>query len=361
MTAELFEADRHRLPQLRRTDRDRGMDRDTPFWSERRQCNRAQRGDGLVFRSDSARSSRKRADRQRRRCRQAVPEWRCNGLSRPDQYFRGFAGQVASGRIAPGDEVRILPSGRIGRIDRIVTRDGDLPGAIAGQSVTLSLTQEIDCSRATSSPRRRTRPTPQISSRLPSSGWQTSRWFRPRLLAKLATQTATATIAQPKHQLNVNTLEELAAKTLEFNAIGVAEITTDRPIVFEPYRDLAGGAPNRVLGGFILIDKLTNATVAAGMLHFALRRAENVHWQALDVSRETHARLKGQKPAVLWFTGFPARASRPSPTLARRSGLDGGTLSRSTATTSATASTRTRASPKPTGSRISAASARWRN
>jgi bifunctional enzyme CysN/CysC len=121
---------------------------------------------------------------------------------------------------------------------------------------------------------------------------------------KLATQTATATVAHPKHQLNVNTLEELAAKTLDLNAIGVADVTTDRPMVFEPYRDAAGGPPNRTLGGFILIDKLTNATVAAGMLHFALRRAENVHWQALDVSRETHARIKGQKSAVLWFTGL---------------------------------------------------------
>src|SRR5678815_2979342 len=114
----------------------------------------------------------------------------------------------------------------------------------------------------------------------------------------------TATVAHPKHQLNVNTLEELAAKTLDLNAIGVAELTTDRPVVFENYEGSDGGPPNRALGGFILIDKLNNATVAAGMLHFALRRAENVHWQALDVSRETHARLKGQKPAVLWFTGL---------------------------------------------------------
>ena len=121
---------------------------------------------------------------------------------------------------------------------------------------------------------------------------------------KLATQNATATVAHPKHQLNVNTMEELAAKTLDLNAIGVAEITTDRPLVFEPYSDGAGGPPNRQLGGFILIDKLNNTTVAAGMLHFALRRAENVHWQALDVGREMHARLKGQKPAVLWFTGL---------------------------------------------------------
>ena len=226
-------------------------------------------------------------------------------VSRPDQHFRGFAGQIASGQVAPGDEVRILPSGRIGRIDRIVTLDGDLDEAVAGQSVTLTLTQEIDCSRgdvitAAKDP-------PHAADQFEATiVWMAD---EPMIAGrgywiKLATQAATATVAQPKHQLNVNTLEELAAKTLDLNAIGVAEITTDRPIVFESYRSETGGAPNRVLGGFILIDKLTNATVAAGMLHFALRRADNVHWQALDVGRETHARLKGQKPAVLWFTGL---------------------------------------------------------
>ena len=226
-------------------------------------------------------------------------------VSRPDQNFRGFAGQLASGSVAPGDEVRILPSGRIGRIDRIVTMDGDLERAGAGESVTLTLTQEIDCSRgdviaAAKDP-------PHAADQFEATlVWMADEPMIPGrgYWLKLATQSATATVAQPKHQLNVNTLEELAAKSLELNSIGVAEITTDRPVVFEPYRSEDGGPPNRVLGGFILIDKLTNSTVAAGMLHFALRRAENVHWQALDVGRETHARLKGQKPAVLWFTGL---------------------------------------------------------
>ncbi len=226
-------------------------------------------------------------------------------VNRPDQHFRGFAGQIAGGRVAPGDEVRILPSGRIGRIDKIVTMDGDLSEAVAGQSVTLTLTQEIDCSRgdvivAAKAP-------PHAADQFEATIiWMSDEPMIPGrgYWLKLATQNATATVAQPKHQLNVNTMEELAAKTLELNAIGVAEITTDRPIVFEAYADGAGGPPNRQLGGFILIDKLTNATVAAGMLHFALRRAENVHWQALDVGRETHARLKGQRPAVLWFTGL---------------------------------------------------------
>ncbi|HVF38012.1 MAG TPA: sulfate adenylyltransferase subunit CysN [Sphingomicrobium sp.] len=226
-------------------------------------------------------------------------------VSRPDQHFRGFAGQVAIGRVAPGDEVRILPSGRMSTVERIVTQGGDLAEAVAGQSVTLTLADEIDCSRgdviaAATDP-------PHAADQFEA----TIVWMADEPMVagrgywlKLATQTATATVAHPKHQLNVNTLEHLAASTLELNAIGVAEVTTDRPIVFEPYRDDRGGAPNRVLGGFILIDKLTNGTVAAGMLHFALRRAENIHWQALDVSRETHARLKGQKPAVLWFTGL---------------------------------------------------------
>src|SRR3546814_848103 len=115
---------------------------------------------------------------------------------------------------------------------------------------------------------------------------------------KLATQSVSATIQQPKYEINVNTLDHLAAKTLELNGIGVVELSTDKPIVFETYAD------NHSLGGFILIDKLTNATVAAGMLHFSLRRAQNVHWQATDVSRDFHAALKNQKPAVLWFTGL---------------------------------------------------------
>ena len=226
-------------------------------------------------------------------------------VNRPDQHFRGFAGQIASGIVKPGDEVRILPSGRTTTIARVVTMDGDLDEAVAGQSVTLTLADEVDCSRgdviaAAKDP-------PHAADQFEATiVWMADEEMVPGkgYWLKLGTQTTTATVAHPKYQLNVNTLEQLAAKTLDLNAIGVADVTTDRPIVFEPYRDAAGGAPNRALGGFILIDKLTNATVAAGMLHFALRRAENVHWQALDVSRETHARLKGQKPAVLWFTGL---------------------------------------------------------
>jgi bifunctional enzyme CysN/CysC len=225
-------------------------------------------------------------------------------VSRPSHDFRGFAGQIASGTIALGDSVRILPSGRTTTIDRIVTMGGDLDEAVAGQSVTLTFADEVDCSRGDVIAAAQDAPhaADQFEARIV---WMDEEHLVPGrgYWLKLGTQMVTATVAAPKYQLNVNTLEELAAKTLELNAIGIAEVTTDRDLVFEPYA-VPGGAPNRALGGFILVDKVSHATVAAGMLHFALRRAENIHRQALDVSRETHAGLKGQKPAVLWFTGL---------------------------------------------------------
>src|SRR4051812_23912553 len=225
-------------------------------------------------------------------------------VNRPNQNFRGFSGQIVSGMMGPGAEVRILPSGRTTRIDRIVTMDGDLDEAIAGQSVTVTLTDEVDCSRgdviaaAADSPEAADQFEATIvwmadNELLPGRGY----WM------KIGTQAVTAIVHQPKYEINVNTLEHLAAPTLGLNAIGVAELATDREIVFEPYA-VEGTSPNRALGGFILIDKLTNATVACGMLHFALRRSLNIHRQHLDVSRETHATIKGQKPAVLWFTGL---------------------------------------------------------
>ncbi|HET9811359.1 MAG TPA: sulfate adenylyltransferase subunit CysN [Sphingomicrobium sp.] len=225
-------------------------------------------------------------------------------VNRPDQSFRGFAGQIAAGSAGPGTEVRILPSGRTTRVARVTTMDGDLEQAIAGQSVTVTLEDEIDCSRgdviaaANDAPEAADQFEATIvwmseDELLPGRGY----WM------KIGAQTATAMVQEPKYEVNVNTLDHLAAKTLGLNAIGVAEISTDREIVFEPYA-ADGISPNRALGGFILIDKATNATVGAGMLHFALRRALNIHRQHLDVGRETHAALKGQKPAVLWFTGL---------------------------------------------------------
>ncbi len=220
-------------------------------------------------------------------------------VNRPNLDFRGFAGLIASGTVSPGDTVRVLPSGKTSTVARIVTQDGDLDKAVAGQSVTLTLADEIDCSRgdviaAADAP-------PQVADQFEATlVWMADDALIPGrgYWLKLGTQLVSATIHPPKYTVNVNTMEHVAAKTLELNAIGVAELATDKPITFEPYAD------SRTLGGFILIDKITNATVAAGMLHFALRRAQNVHWQALDISREAHAALKNQKSAVLWFTGL---------------------------------------------------------
>jgi len=224
-------------------------------------------------------------------------------VNRPNLDFRGFAGQIAGGTVKPGDAVRVLPSGKTSTVKSIATFDGDLAEAVAGQSVTLTLADEIDCSRGdvlavADDP-------PQSADQFQATlVWMSDEALKPGrgYWLKLATQTVSATVAQPEHEVNVNDPggagSHLAAKTLELNSIGVCEVTTDRPIVFEPYHQ------SRELGGFILIDKLTNATVAAGMIRFCLRRAQNVHWQALEISREAHAALKGQKPAVLWFTGL---------------------------------------------------------
>ncbi|MBN8803884.1 MAG: sulfate adenylyltransferase subunit CysN [Sphingopyxis terrae] len=220
-------------------------------------------------------------------------------VNRPNLDFRGFAGQLASGKVKPGDAVRILPSGKTTTIDRIVTLDGDLDEAVAGQSVTLTLADEVDCSRgdviaAADAP-------PETADQFEA----TLVWMADEAMIagraywlKLATQSVSATVQAPKYEINVNTLDRLAAKTLDLNGIGVVEVSTDKPITFEAYAD------NKTLGGFILIDKLTNATVAAGMLHFSLRRAQNVHWQAGDIDRDMRANLKNQRPALLWFTGL---------------------------------------------------------
>jgi bifunctional enzyme CysN/CysC len=220
-------------------------------------------------------------------------------VNRPNLDFRGFSGLIASGSVKPGDAIRVLPSGKTSTVSSIVTLDGDLDEAVAGQSVTICFADEVDCSRgnviaAADAP-------PEVSDQFEA----TLVWLDDDALIpgraywlKLGTQTVSATVQPPKYIVNVNTMEQLAAKTLELNAIGVAELATDKPIVFEAYAD------SRTLGGFILIDKITNRTVGAGMLHFSLRRAQNVHWQATDIGRAEHASLKNQKAKVLWFTGL---------------------------------------------------------
>jgi bifunctional enzyme CysN/CysC len=220
-------------------------------------------------------------------------------VNRPDLDFRGFAGQIAGGRVRPGDRVRILPSGRESAVARVVTYDGDLEEAVAGQSVTITLTDEVDVSRgdvlaAATAP---ASVADQFESHIVWMSEEPMLPGRPYLL-KVGTRTVGVTVAQPKYKVNVNTLEHTAAKTLELNEIGVCNINLDRPVPFDPYGE------NRDMGGFVLIDRFTNNTVAAGLLHFALRRADNVHWQAIEVDKEAHANLKGQRPALVWFTGL---------------------------------------------------------
>jgi len=220
-------------------------------------------------------------------------------VNRPNLDFRGFSGLIATGSVKAGDKIRVLPSGKTSEITRVVTYDGDLDEAVAGQSVTVCFADEIDCSRGS---------VISVADNPPQTADQfeaTFVWMADEAMVpgraywlKIGTQMVSATVQEPKYEVNVNTMEKLAAKTLELNAIGVAELTTDKQIVFEAYAD------NRTLGGFILIDKMTNATVAAGMIHFSLRRSQNVHWQAVDIDRKQHAGLKNQRPAVLWFTGL---------------------------------------------------------
>ncbi|MHB8286786.1 MAG: sulfate adenylyltransferase subunit CysN [Caulobacteraceae bacterium] len=220
-------------------------------------------------------------------------------VNRPDLDFRGFAGQIAAGRIAPGDAIRVLPSGKTSTVARIVTYDGDLPEAVAGQSVTLTFTDEIDCSRgdviaSTSAP-------PEVASQFETTiVWMSDEPLLPgrSYLLKLGARTVPATVTEIKYKVNVNTLEHLAAKQLELNEIALCNISVDQPIAFDPFTDIPA------MGGFILIDRLSNATAGCGMLSFALRRAHNIHWQALDVSKTSRAAAKGQKPAILWFTGL---------------------------------------------------------
>ncbi|MFN3583187.1 sulfate adenylyltransferase subunit CysN [Phenylobacterium sp.] len=220
-------------------------------------------------------------------------------VNRPNLDFRGFSGMIASGVVKPGDTVKALPSGRESTVDRIVTLRGDLSQAVAGQSVTLTLKDEIDISRgdvlsAAASP-------PAVADQFEA----TLVWFddepllpgRPYLM-KLGTRTVSAQVTEPKHKVNVNTLEKLAATRLELNEIGVCNLALSAPIAFDPY------AENKDLGGFILIDRMSNRTVGAGLLHFALRRSQNIHWQAMDVDKAARSALKGQKARVVWFTGL---------------------------------------------------------
>jgi bifunctional enzyme CysN/CysC len=222
-------------------------------------------------------------------------QWVC----RPNQNFRGYAGQVVAGAVAPGDEVVALPSGVRSRVARIVTADGDLPRAAAGDAVAIQLEDERDISRgdviaAVSSP-------PQVADQFAAHLlWMDGAALLPGrpYWMKIGARLVTAQVTEIKHRVDVNTQEKRPAKRLELNEVGYCNLGLDQAIAFEPYADC------RELGAFILIDRQSNATVAAGTLAFALRRADNIHWQHTDVDRVARARIKGQTPTCLWFTGL---------------------------------------------------------
>jgi bifunctional enzyme CysN/CysC len=220
-------------------------------------------------------------------------------VNRPNLDFRGFSGQIAAGTVKPGDRVKSLPSGRESTVARIVTLPDDLPEAFAGQSVTLTLADEIDVSRgdilvAADDP-------VAVAGQFEATVvWMDDEALPPgrSYLLKIGTRMVGASVTEIKHRVNVNTLEHLAAKKLELNEIGLVNLSLDQAIPFEPY------AQNRDLGGFILIDRISNRTVGAGLLNFALRRADNIHWQHTDVSKASRAALKGQRGRVVWLTGL---------------------------------------------------------
>jgi bifunctional enzyme CysN/CysC len=220
-------------------------------------------------------------------------------VNRPNADFRGFAGTIASGRVAPGDRLTVAGSGRSSAVARIVTHEGDMPAAVAGDAVTLTLEDEIDVSRGdvlVEGARR-----PEVSDQFAAHVlWMAEDEMLPgrQYLLKAGCRTLPATVTELKHKVDVNSLERLAAKTLQLNEVGFCNLSLAGPLAFDPYQ------VNRDTGNFVLIDRFTNSTVAAGMIAFGLRRATNIHWQALDVTKQVRADLKGQKPVILWFTGL---------------------------------------------------------
>jgi bifunctional enzyme CysN/CysC len=220
-------------------------------------------------------------------------------VNRPHLDFRGYAGLISAGRVRPGDRLAVLPSGQMASVARIVTQGGDLDEAVAGQSVTLTLAEEIDVSRGDllCTAEARAGIADQFEATIIWMAEEAMLPGRPYLL-KIGAKTVVATVSSAKYKVNVNTLEHLAAKELGLNEIGICNISLDQPIGFDAYEI------NRDTGGFILIDRLSNETVGAGLLHFALRRSQNLHWQAIDLDKPARARIKGQKPCVLWFTGL---------------------------------------------------------
>ncbi|MEA3062694.1 MAG: bifunctional enzyme CysN/CysC [Sphingomonadales bacterium] len=219
-------------------------------------------------------------------------------VSRPNQDFRGFAGMVAAGRVGRGDAVRVMPAATRAWVDRILVGSEDVPEAVTGQSITLTLDREVDCSRGDLIA---AEPLPEVADQFEAAiVWMAEEELVPgrQYALKLGTQSALATMQPPKYEIDVDSFDHAAVRTLGLNAIGVADLWTDKPLVFAPY------AENRELGGFILIDRVTNDTVGAGLIRYALRRSQNIHAQSLEVTREARAAIKGQRPRLLWFTGL---------------------------------------------------------
>jgi bifunctional enzyme CysN/CysC len=220
-------------------------------------------------------------------------------VNRPHQNFRGFSGTLTGGRVRPGDEIVVLPSARTTRIESISTYDGNREEAVAGDAVTLTLAQEVDVSRGDviAAPGARPEVADQASAQLI---WMAEEHLFPGrpYLIKLGTQWATATVTSLKHKINVDNLEHMAGKDLALNEVGQVNLSFSKPLVFDAYAD------NRQMGGFILVDRVTHNTVGAGMIQFALRRATNIHWQALSIDKAARAAQKGQKACCLWFTGL---------------------------------------------------------
>ncbi|WP_280551779.1 sulfate adenylyltransferase subunit CysN [Halomonas sp. 25-S5] len=220
-------------------------------------------------------------------------------VNRPNLDFRGFTGMVTSGTVKPGDAIRVQPSGKTSTVSRIYTFDGDLDEAVAGQSITLLLDDEIDISRGDiiSGVEQPSQTADQFETTLVWMHEQPLLPGRPYLM-KLGTQTVSATVTDIKYQVNVNTLEHAAAKQLDLNGIGICTLSLNKPVAFDPYQE------SQDTGGFILIDRMTHNTVGAGMLHFALRRSQNIHMQHVDIDKQARALSKAQQPAVVWFTGL---------------------------------------------------------
>jgi len=222
-------------------------------------------------------------------------------VNRPNLDFRGFSGTIASGEVKPGDTVIALPSAKTSKVKAVVTYDGDLDVAVADQAITITLEDEIDISRGDVITELEHRPeiTDQFQAHVI---WMHDRPLMPGrpYLIKTTNKTLTGEVTELKHKINVNSLEHEAGKVLELNEVGVCNFSLDAPVVFDPYREIPA------MGSFIVIDKMTNTTVAAGMIDFGLRRATNVHWQAVDVDKAARADQKRQRPVVLWFTGLSA-------------------------------------------------------